>query len=210
MHIMQINSQIKNKSKTNQREREKKERKIMAKTYTELKSNFISNENFKIRYTMENGNPLFVVTDIFKSLDYKAPGVATAMYCKKLGLGKVVYKNARLMTYAETEEMEAIFDSMRRITPEFRDFWNNQVLPATDTKYRAINDRLNNAIATISGLTTKLEEEKDKNSSLQAIVHTLNGEISTLTDQVNALRGQVETMKKERAAISSIILGNVA
>lgn len=180
------------------------------RTYTELKNDYVTNGTFKLRYVMENGTPLFVANDLFKSLNYKDPHNSAHVYCRTLGLGKVVYKNARLITYANPDEMAEIFKHMRRMTPEFMDFWRDQVLPMTDTKYKAINDQLNKAIDVICGMKTLLNNEKNENSRLHGEIDSLNGEVSSLRAQVGSLMEQIENMKKEREAISSIILGNVA
>ena len=143
------------------------------RTFTELDGNVISNGTYTIHYVMENGAPRFVLVDLFKSLGYKTPHAVAHIYCKSLGLGKVVGKDNKLRTYATKEEMESIFDRMYFMTPEFRDFWELLVVPATDAKYAALrnrNARLVEANSRLESTNKKLEEVynvlRAKNASL--------------------------------------------
>lgn len=169
----------------------------MAKTkiFTVLGDTYVANGTYYVRFVMENNVPLFVLTDIFKSLRYKAPGVSASRYCKMLGLGKVVNMNYHLCTYVTTEEAEEIFSHLNFMTPDFREFWEDEVLPATNGKIENLKKKYEKAKEKISVLNSLLDSEIDKNQALQV--------------EVEELRCQVAQFIKEREAIAGI-LGSVA
>ena len=152
-------------------------------TYSVI-DNVITSGDFSVRYVMENGSPRFVLTDIFKSLKYKNPSVTTHMYCKSLGLGKVTARDNKLRTYATLEETEIIFDRMYFMTPEFRAFWENEVIPATDAKYAALRTQ-------IVGIRNEFKELKEINNKL--------------VEENKDLTAKLEHLVREREAISNIL-----
>ncbi len=165
------------------------------RTYTVLENNVISNGTYSIRYTMEDGSPLFVLRDVFLSIGYTPQ--ASSYYCKKLGLGKLVKKECLLVNYATLDEAEIIFKRLHKINPDFLNFWENEVVPTTD-----INRLLNKATDTINKIQNMLDIAVEKNA-------TLIGQNAALKAENEQLKEQLNQLMKERAAITNI-LGNAA
>ena len=138
------------------------------RTFSELNGKKVSNKygNYSIRYVMENDSPRFVLKDVMKSLGYKSPNMTTHIYCKMFNLGKVCGTDNNLYTYASKEQMEEIFKHLYLITDDFRDFWNNVVIPETDQKYAVLRERNQKLIEMNRDLTDIYETLKVKNSDL--------------------------------------------
>ena len=158
------------------------------RTFTELNGDIITNGIYSVRYVMENDSPRFVLSDIFKSLFYKTPYQMAYIFRKALGLGKVINERNQLVIYVNKEEADKVFDHLYLITSEFREFWKNEVIPATDAKY--------------AELRTKVSEAQEENHRLTEIFNTLN-------EENDALTAKIEHLIAERKAIAGI-LGTVA
>ena len=152
------------------------------RTFSELNGDEISNGTYSVRFVMENGSPRFVVADIAINLGYK-PNI-TYFWCRKYGLGKVVGKDNKLRTYATKEQAERIIADSMRVTADFIEFWQNEVIPQTDRKY--------------AELQREVSEAQDKNRELVKIYEGLK-------EQNDELIGKIEALLKERSAISAIL-----
>jgi prophage antirepressor-like protein len=153
------------------------------RTFTELNGNCVTSKNgkYSVRYVMENDSPRFVLVDVMRNLGYKNLSVSTNQYCKKFDLGKVVGSDNKLRTYADKEQMEQILACATLASPEFRKFWEEEVVPKTDVRCAA--------------LRKEVDEAKEKNQKLEAIYETLskrNGELVEKIEELLKARKQIE------------------
>lgn len=167
------------------------------RTFTELSNDVVTNGSYHVRYVMENDSPRFVLTDIMDSLGYMNPASSTNAYCKRFGLGKVVGADNKLRTYASKEEAEKIFTHLYLITTEFRDFWKNEVVPATDTKYAALRSEADT-------LRTEAESLRTETATLKAETATLKTETATLRTEAATLREEVISAKSMNDELNGI------
>ena len=160
------------------------------RTFTELDGSCVTSKNgwYSVRFVMENDSPRFILTDVMRSLGYKAPGATTHQWCKKCGLGKVVGSDNKLRTYANKEQMEMILAHAYLSSSDFRDFWKNEVVPATDEKYAKLRE--------------EVTETKKTNKRLKEVYETISKENDELVSKI-------EKLLKERNAIEQI-LGKIA
>ena len=160
------------------------------RTFTELDGNCVTSKNgwYSVRFVMENDSPRFVLTDVMRSLGYKAPGVSTHQWCKRYGLGKVVGADNKLRTYANKEQMELILTHAYLSSSDFREFWEKEVVPATDAKYAKLRE--------------EVTEAKETNKRLEEVYQTLSKRNGELVEKI-------EKLLEERSAIEQI-LGKIA
>lgn len=158
------------------------------RTFSELNGAVIRNGNYSIRYVMENDSPRFVAIDVARALNYRCPGTSTNAWCKKYGLGKVVGVDNKLRTYATKEQVDTIILNARKDSSSFRDFWEEEVVPATDKKY--------------AKLKAAADHEKEVRQRLLTMYQRIRKENETLEDQLKKLL-------REREAIADI-LGKVS
>lgn len=160
------------------------------RTFTELNGNCVTSKDgfYSVRFVMENDSPRFVLTDVMRSLGYKAPGATTHQWCKKCGLGKVVGSDNKLRTYANKEQMDMILAHAYLSCESFREFWKNEVVPATDKKYAQLRE--------------EVTEAKETNKRLEEIYEAISKENDELVSKI-------EKLLKERSAIKQI-LGKIA
>lgn len=143
------------------------------RTFSELNGAVVRNGNFSIRYVMENDSPRFVAIDVARALNYRSPGTSTNAWCKKYGLGKVVGADNKLRTYATKEQVDLILDHARLTTEDFRKFWNDKAVPATDHKYAALKKNVDDAREANRKLSEIYESLKVENDGLIAKVKDL-------------------------------------
>lgn len=161
------------------------------KTFSQLDGSVVTNGYYSIRFVMENDSPRFVLNDVMKSLGYTAPYVSATTYRKRFGLGKVINDRNQLVIYASKEEAEKIFAHLYLITADFREFWENEVVPATDHKYAALRTET-------ATLKKEVNSEKRINADLKRIRDELKKENSDLAEKIAGLL-------KERATIQEIL-----
>lgn len=142
------------------------------RTFSELDGKVVCNGYYSIRYVMENDAPRFALCDILKSLGYKS-GCVTNYYAKKFNLNQIVGKDNRLRHYVTKEQAEVIFGHLWLMTSDFRSFWDNEVVPKTDTKYAVLKAR-NKKLETLNNeLSEVYEALKVKNSDLAEKLESL-------------------------------------
>ena len=142
------------------------------RTFSELDGKVITNGIYAIRYVMENDAPRFALCDILKSLGYKS-AANTNYWAKMFNLNQIVGKDNRLRHYVTKEQAEAIFPRLFLMTNDFRDFWNDVVIPKTDAKYAVLKARNKKLEMLNNELSDVYEALKAKNSDLAEKLETL-------------------------------------